>query len=280
MSHPLIAAVLIVKNEGQNLRACLQSVVGWVDEIVILDSGSSDNTLEIAAQFGARIFHNTPWPGFGKQRQVAQCHVTATWCLWLDADEVVPKELGEEIRGIVQQAPARNLYAFPRLNWYFGRYIRHCGWYPKPVVRLYPTNLTQYNDDAVHERVIIGREMSVHVCHNPLLHYPYTDLRHHVAKSSCYAHDWAQARHARGKRSSLLSAAAHALVRFIRMYLLQRGFLDGRAGLLLCILSSYYTYLKYAELWILQSDLASAPHRIDEGQQAQSKTQQKDPSCH
>ncbi len=260
MSQPRIAAVLIVKNEGENLRACLQSVAGWVDEIVILDSGSSDNTLEIAAQFGARIFHNTPWPGFGKQRQVAQQHVTATWCLWLDADEVIPPELREEIQGIVQQAPAQHLYAFPRLNWYFGRYIYHCGWYPKPVVRLYPTTVTRYNDDAVHERVVVSREMSVRVCRHPLLHYPYRDLRHHVAKSSSYAHDWAQARHARGKRSSLFSAATHALIRFIRMYLLQRGFLDGRAGLLLCILSSYYTYLKYAELWILQNDLASSPH--------------------
>ena len=261
MSQPLIAAVLIVKNEGQHLRACLQSVADWVDEIVILDSGSSDNTAEIAAEFQANYVIDPDWPGFGVQRQRAQQHVTATWCLWLDADERVTPELRDEILAVTKEPPGHRLYALPRLNWYFGRYIRHCGWYPKPVVRLYPTNLTQYNDAVVHEKVNVGSGMTVINCQHPLLHYPYRDLRHHIAKSSSYAHDWALARHAKGKRTSLLAAAGHAVTRFLRMYLLQRGFMDGRSGLLLCILSSYYTYLKYAELWVLQHDLTQPPRQ-------------------
>ena len=105
MSQPRIAAVLIVKNEGENLRACLQSVAGWVDEIVILDSGSSDNTAEIAAEFKANYQVEPHWPGYGRQRQLAQALVTAQWCFWLDADERVTDELAAQIRGAIDKPP-------------------------------------------------------------------------------------------------------------------------------------------------------------------------------
>ena len=252
-----VAAVLITKNEEANLRDCLASVRDWVDEIIILDSGSSDRTQLIAEEFGARFYLNADWPGFGRQRQMAQEHVASAWCFWIDADERVTPSLREEILAAVRKGPARCVYAVPRLNWFFGRFIRHCGWYPKPVVRLHPTTLTGYNDVVLHEEVQLGDGIDVCHLHGDLLHYPYMDLRQYVRKSSLYAHEWALLNASRGKKTSLMSAFFRAILRFARMYLVQRGFRDGSQGFLLCVLSSYYTFLKYAELWVVQNNSKS-----------------------
>lgn len=250
MSHPLIAAVLIVKNEAANLKACLDTVADWVDEIVIMDSGSTDQTAAIAAEYGANYHNHVDWPGFGRQRQLAQEQVTATWCLWLDADERVTPELKHQILRVCQQGPGRTVYGMSRLNWVFGRYIRHSGWYPDKVWRLYPTILTRYNDALVHEKVIMDDSMSLQMLKGDLIHYPYKDLEHYLVKSARYAKAWADGRIAKGKKGSLLDGAIHALGCFIRMYLLRLGFLDGKVGLLLALLSSHSTFVKYADLWI------------------------------
>lgn len=247
-----LAAVLIVHNEEANLAACLASVQGWVDEIVILDSGSTDSTAEIAAQFGARVYQSTDWPGFGIQRQRAQQHVTADWCLWLDADERLTPELKASIQAVIACPTRHTVYSLPRLNWLFGRHIRHCGWYPDRVLRLYPTALTRYNDALVHEKVEMSTDMQVQPLNGDLLHFPYRDLEHYLSKSARYAKAWADGRAARGKRTSLLAGAGHALGCFLRMYLLKAGFLDGRAGLLISLLSAHSTFVKYADLWLRQ----------------------------
>lgn len=247
-----LAAVLITKNEEQHLHDCLSTLRGWVDEIVILDSGSSDRTREIAESFGARFFTNSQWPGFGRQRQLAQEHVTAAWCLWIDADERVTDLLRAEILRVVRKGTDRQVYSMPRLNWFFGRFIRHCGWYPKPVVRLYPTQLTGYDDARLHEEVCITADMDVVRLGGDLLHYPYADLKQYVFKSSTYAHEWASVNAAKGRKTSLFSAVVRSMLRFVRMYFIQAGFLDGRQGFLLSVLSAYYTFLKYAGLWVLQ----------------------------
>lgn len=247
-----VAAVLIVKDEARHLSACLASVREWVDEIVVLDSGSSDSTIEIARKCGAKVYQSADWPGFGRQRQRAQSYVTSQWCLWLDADERVTPELRDDIIRVVKDNSGKNVYAFSRLNWFFGRFIRHCGWYPKPVVRLYPAKMTQYDCAEVHESVQIPKDVSVSVLRGDLLHYPYDDLRHYINKSSFYASEWALRREKTGGSSSVFIAFLHALWKFIRMYFLKRGFMDGSSGFLLCVLSSYYVFLKYASLWILR----------------------------
>ena len=246
---PRIAAVLIVKNEGHNLRACLQSVAAWVDEIVILDSGSSDNTADIAAEFGANYQVEPVWPGYGKQRQLAQQRVTAEWCFWLDADERVTPELKEAICAVCDEAVGRTVYSVPRRNWVFGRYLRHCGWYPDRVLRLYPTALTRYNDALVHEKVELDESMRVDPLQGDLLHTPYRDLEHYLVKSARYAKAWADGKAARGKTASLLQGVGHAIGCFVRMYLLRLGFLDGKAGFLISVLSAHSTFVKYADLW-------------------------------
>jgi len=249
MNNATIAAVLIVKNEGENLRACLQSVSEWVDEIVILDSGSSDNTAEIAAEFSARYEIEPTWQGYGRQRQLAQQRVSSDWCFWLDADERVTPELRQNIEAVLRQNTTNIAYTIPRLNWVFGRYIRHCGWYPDRVIRLYPTKLTHYNAALVHEKVEISGDMQLVPLQGDLLHIPYKNLEHYLVKSARYAKAWADGKESRGKSTTLLQGILHALGCFCRMYLLRAGFLDGKAGFLLSVLSAHSTFVKYADLW-------------------------------
>lgn len=252
MNKPTLAAVLIVKNEAANLRPCLASVRALVDEIVILDSGSSDDTTAIAAEFGAHLFVNTQWPGFGKQRQLAQSYVQSDWLLWLDADERVSPALAEAISQVMTQPANDTIYACSRLSWVFGRFIRHSGWYPDRVLRLYPKALTSYNDALVHEKVEVRANMQIVNLPGDLLHFTYRDLEHYLVKSAGYAKAWADQRTLRGKKSSLSQGLLHALGCFAKMYIFKAGFLDGKQGLLLAILSAHSTFVKYADLWVRQ----------------------------
>ncbi len=158
---PRLAVALIVKNEAANLKACLETVKDFADEIIILDSGSTDGTEEVARRFTNKFYVNADWPGFGPQRQLAQSYVTADYVLWLDADERVTPELRDSIEAALNKPQENTLYRIPRLSWVFGRYIRHCGWYPDKVVRLYPTKLTGYDNALVHEKVEIPAGVNI-----------------------------------------------------------------------------------------------------------------------
>ena len=175
---------MIVKNEAQDLAQCLETVKGWVDEIVILDSGSQDKTAEIAAQFGAKFYTNTDWPGFGKQRQLAQQYVTSDYVLWLDADERVTETLKESILQAVKNNKQNAVYRLARLSEVFGRKIYHSGWYPDYVVRLYPTNLAGYGDELVHEKVHYPKGTEVISLKGDLLHFTYKSIHHYLVKSA------------------------------------------------------------------------------------------------
>lgn len=247
--RPTIAAVLIVKNEADNLANCL-ATLDWVDEIVILDSGSTDDTQKIAEAADARFFTNTAWPGFGPQRQIAQQYVNSEWIFWIDADERVTPELKQSIMRVLDHPTSDTVYSIPRLSWVFGRFIRHCGWYPDRVLRLYPKTLTQYDDSLVHEKVHTPEGVSVKPLQGDLLHYTYDDLQHYLVKSASYAAAWAEQRQAQGKSSSLSQGILHGVACFLRMYVLKAGFLDGRQGLLISLLSAHSTFAKYADLWI------------------------------
>lgn len=246
---PSLSVAMIVKNEGQDLAACLESVKGWVDEIIILDSGSTDNTKEIALAYGAKCYEHLDWQGFGKQRQLAQQYVTGDFVLWLDADERVTPELKQSILKAVEKNQPDTLYKLPRLSEVFGRQIRHSGWYPDYVVRLYPTKLAQYGDELVHEKVHYPPTAKVEKLKGDLLHFTYKDIHHYLVKSASYAKAWSMQRAAKGKKASIGQGIGHALGCFIKMYLLKGGFLDGKQGLLLAILSAHSTFVKYADLW-------------------------------
>lgn len=253
MSKPTLAVALIVKNEAQHLQACLDTVAGWVDEIVILDSGSSDDTETIARRYTDKFYLNPEWPGFGPQRRLAQSYVESDYLLWLDADERVTPELKNSILAAVAANKPNTLYRFARLSWVFGRYIRHCGWYPDRVLRLYPTRLTRYNDALVHEKVEVSDEMQVENLQGDAIHYTYNDIHHYLVKSAGYAKAWAEQREKRGKKSSISQGLLHALSCFLKMYLFKAGFLDGKQGFLLSVLSAHSTFVKYADLWVRTS---------------------------
>ncbi|WP_394249680.1 glycosyltransferase family 2 protein [Vibrio profundi] len=252
-AKPTLAVALIVKNEAKNLEACLKTVVDWVDEIVVLDSGSTDETEQVARKYTEKFHVNKNWPGFGPQRRIAQEYVESDFVLWLDADERVTDKLKVSIQQAVEKNEPNTLYSICRLSWVFGRYIRHCGWYPDRVVRLYPTQLTQYDDSLVHEKVEISTDMNVKELSGDAIHYTYNDLHHYLVKSAGYAQAWAEQREKRGKKSSILEGMLHAIACFLKMYVFKAGFLDGKQGFLLSVLSAHSTLVKYADLWIRTS---------------------------
>lgn len=248
--RPTLAVAMIVKNEAANLHACMESIAGWTDEIVVLDAGSTDDTVTIAKSFNARVFSNIEWPGFGKQRQLAQSHVQSAWVLWLDADERISAELRDEILQCIQSAPDNTVFAIPRLSWAFGRFIRHLGWYPDHVLRLHPTRLTRYDDSLVHEKLLIPAGVQVKTLKADLLHYTYRDMPQYLDKMGHYSRLWAEQKAAEGKHSSIPTAILHGIGCFVRMYVLRRGFLDRAQGFLIAATNAYFTFAKYADLWV------------------------------
>ncbi len=243
-----LSAVMIVKNEEANIKECLESVL-WADEIIVLDSGSSDQTVEIARQFTDKVFIEEDWKGYGVQRRRAQERASGEWILMIDADERVTPELKEEIQEVALRNDYSMAYAIPILPWCFGRFIRHGGWYPAPKVRLYPHSMAHYGNERVHEKLYFEEGLSISKLKGDLLHFTYRDMEHYLVKSARYATEWAQQREHAGKHASLMQGLVHGVGCFLKQYLLKAGFLDGRQGLLLAILSAHSTFVKYADLW-------------------------------
>lgn len=254
---------MIVRDEAEMLRACLETVT-WADEIVIVDAGSSDATVSIAREFTDRVYVEADWRGFGVQRQRAQSYATGDWILVIDADERVTPELRRSIESVVAADDRTVAGAVSRLSHCFGRAIRHGGWYPDRVVRLYPRERAGYGDAVLHESVVLPAGMSVERLAGDLVHHPYRDLHHYLAKSARYAMVWAGAPERVRRRAGLGRAIGHGAATFIRMYVLRAGFLDGRAGLLLALLSAHSTFVKYAELWLRRSGRAGQRERAVE----------------
>jgi len=248
-SIPTLAVALIVKNEAKHLQACLETVVGWVDEIVILDSGSSDETEAIARRFTNKFYVNTDWPGFGPQRRLAQSYIESDYVLWLDADERVTENLKRDIQQAVKANKPNTVYQINRLTTAFGKQIRHSGWSPDWVARLYRTRDTQYNQALVHESIEIPQGFQTVSLQGYLEHFTFEYLPQYTTKTQQYMKAWVDQREGH-KQSSLSSAILHGFFRFFKMYVIKLGFLDGRHGLLLAMLSANTTFTRYADLWL------------------------------
>lgn len=243
-----LSVIIITKNEADNIQACLDSV-GFANEWIIVDSGSTDGTVAIARAAGATVLESTDWSGFGPQKNRALDAAHGEWVLSIDADERITDALRAEILAAIE-APAHAAYALPRLSSYCGHFIRHSGWYPDHIVRLFRRDAGRFSDDKVHERVIVNQS-SVGRLHNHMLHYSYRDDDAYLRKLGQYSTLGAQQAFAAGKRSTLGKAVAHAVSAFLRSYLLKCGFLDGRAGLMVAISSAESTYHKYFKLMLL-----------------------------
>lgn len=248
-SRQLLSVVLIAKDAAELLPECLESV-NWADEIVLLDSGSSDGTPQIAARHGAKVFHSREWHGYGKQRQLAQSYATHPMILMIDSDERVTPQLRAAIESVLQQpaAPA-TVYSLGRRNLFLGRFMRHSGWYPDRVTRLYPREYG-YNDHQVHESLETGQAQVVPLAGH-LQHLTCRDFSAFQRKQLAYAEAWAQQRHQQGKRCGVFSIFSHTLGAFVKTLLLRAGFLDGSQGWLLAVVNAQYTFNKYAALWAL-----------------------------
>ncbi|GAD00375.1 glycosyltransferase family 2 protein [Agarivorans albus] len=247
-----VTAIIIAKNESLNLKDCIDSLT-WADTVIVFDSGSTDNSQEIVEQLGAEFHQNVDWQGFGNQRQLAQQKISTDWCFWIDADERVTPELASSIQKAIK-SDNKTIYSVARRSWVFGRFLSHSGWYPDKVLRLHPTQLTRYNDALVHEKLVIPEKSNVKHLSGDLLHYTYDSIHHYLVKSAGYAKAWADQREAKGKRATLGQGITHAIGCFAKMYLLKRGFLDGKAGFLIAILSAHSTFVKYADLWAREND--------------------------
>ncbi|WP_421595739.1 glycosyltransferase family 2 protein [Rahnella sp. PD4] len=247
-----LSVVLIARNEGDLLPACLESVT-WADEIILLDSGSNDATQDIARSFGAKVFLNTDWPGFGKQRQLAQSHATGDYILMIDADERVSSPLRQSIENVLNCPQENTVYSLGRSNLFLGKFMRHSGWYPDRVNRLYPSTFS-YNDDRVHESLNTGNATVVPL-QGDLLHLTCRDLFSFQRKQLSYAQAWAEQRYQQGRRCSFFSIISHTLGAFVKTWILRAGFLDGKQGLILAGVNAQYTFNKYAALWALSHQL-------------------------
>lgn len=236
-----LSAILITKNEEANIGACLESVA-FADEIVIVDSGSTDKTVEIAGRFGARVVVTPDWPGFGAQKQRALDLATCEWVLSLDADERIPEKLRAQIVAAMADEACSG-YRINRLSWFLGQPMRHGGWHPDRVLRLARRQKARFSPDSVHEQLLV--EGPVGDLAEPMLHYSYVDVDDVLRKMRTYALASAAERRRRGARAGLGVAIAHSLAGFLKAYILKAGFLDGKRGFVAACFKAQETFWRY-----------------------------------
>lgn len=244
---PTLSVVIITLNEAQRLPACLESV-RFADEVIVLDSGSRDETAALAQAWGARVETTSDWPGFGPQKNRAVALARCDWVLSLDADEQLTPALQMEIQAVLRD-PKHEAYALPRLSSYCGRFIHHSGWWPDEVPRLFKKETGRFSDDAVHERLLVSGSLGR--LKAPLLHHSFAHPEDVLSKMNRYSSASAQAMAARGKRATIWTAILHGWWAFVRTYFLRRGFLDGREGFLLAVSNAEGSYYRYVKLMYL-----------------------------
>nr|WP_105605362.1 glycosyltransferase family 2 protein [Cronobacter sakazakii] len=244
-----LSVVMIAKNAASLLPDCLASVA-WADEIVVLDSGSSDDTVAVATSAGAKVLTESDWQGYGIQRQRAQQYASSDYILMIDTDERVTPELAQAIRQVLKQPDPQAVYSIARRNLFLGRFMRHSGWYPDRVTRLYARERYRYNDNQVHESLDAPGARVVTLS-GDLLHLTCRDFASFQRKQLNYATAWAQERHQQGKKVSVPGIFGRTLAAFCKTLILRAGVLDGRQGWLLAVVNAQYTFNKYTELWAL-----------------------------
>jgi len=243
-----ISVVMIVKDEASIIESCL-STVSWADEIVVLDTGSSDNTPKICRDIGVRVYHSEKWEGFGKARQHAVSLASHDWIFSLDADEFVSPQLQEEIKQLRMDGFKFDAYRLIVKSYYLGKRINYCGWQNESHVTLFNRQKGNFNSALVHESVKIqGR---VGKLKGVLHHHTYPTKEVHIDKMIRYGNLGAQKLRMLGKKSSPLKALSRATFTFLKMYVLKGGFLDGKNGFNLCKTTAWGTWYKYHQLWRL-----------------------------
>jgi glycosyltransferase involved in cell wall biosynthesis len=255
------SVTIITLNEERNLRDCLRGLA-WADEIVVVDSGSGDRTVEIAREFNASVFTN-PWPGMREQKNLAAERARNTWILNIDADERLTAEGQEEVKAVLRD-PRHAGYDFPRKNIFLGKWMRHGGWYPDRTLRLYRKDLGTFGGINPHSNVVL-KSGSIGQLASPLVHYTYTSFAHYISKQ--YPYSDAAAREFVAHGAGPVSTS-RILVKtgwkFIETFILKRGFLDGPHGLIVALGASFAAYMKQARIWEISCERQQSerqPHK-------------------
>lgn len=240
----MISIVILTKNSAKSLDRALQSTLAF-PEVIILDSESTDATQSIASKYPNVCFHRHPFCGFGPMRSIGDSLATYEWIFALDSDEALSPELIERLSGI--SLNPKNVYRFPRHNFFNDKWIRWCGWYPDKQTRLYNKKMTSFSKALVHEKVITEHMQTIDL-KNPILHYSYNKMDDFLVKMQLYSNLFAT-QYTGKKKSSMRLAISHSTYAFIKSYFLQKGFLGGKEGLLISLYNSHTTFYKYLKLW-------------------------------
>jgi len=251
MHEPLPLSLIVITRDAANVLADCLASVPFADEKIVVDSGSEDDTVAIAERFGARVLLHE-WLGFGPQKNFAVQQAKNNWVLCIDADERVTEELTAAIRAVFATPPAAAAFAFARRNRFLGRWLAYGEGYPDWSVRLFDRARARWTDDPVHEHVVT--DGSVVRLPGDLLHRSAESIETYVAKQNRYTTLQAQAMHARGEPAGALQLGLSPLVRFLRFYVLRRGFLDGAPGFAHISIGAFASFLKYAKLRALRAD--------------------------
>ncbi|HUG36760.1 MAG TPA: glycosyltransferase family 2 protein [Candidatus Limnocylindrales bacterium] len=254
---PRISVAIVTLNEQDRLRACLESVA-WADEVVVVDAESADKTVALAREFTDRVWVR-PWPGFVAQKNFAIEQATGDWVLALDADEQVTPALAERVRAILRADGPADGYSIPRQNMFWGAWVRHGGLYPDWQLRLFRRRSGRFSGEGVHESVRV--DGTVERLAEPMLHHSYRGLEDFVERANRYSTLAARDLIRQGRRVRLAELILRPLGRFLSMYIMRRGFLDGWRGLVLAVLYADYVFLRTAKAWEGQRGADRAPTR-------------------
>ena len=243
-----ISVAIITFNEEKNIKRCIKSV-DFADEIVVVDSLSSDKTCDIAKQLGAKVIEQK-FLGHIAQKQLAVDNCSNEWILSLDADEELSTKLKDEIKNLILKPLKYDAYIMPRVSFHLGRWIRHGGWYPDAKIRLFNKNKAHWGGYNPHDKVIV--DGTIGKLRGDLQHYVFKDLRHNIDTNNSYSSIMAQDLDNDGKKFSIFKLLLKPLGKFLEVYIYKRGFLDGMAGFIIAVGASYSMFLKFAKLWEIQ----------------------------
>ncbi len=247
---PKVSVTVITRDEARNLAAALESVA-WADEIVVVDSESTDDTVAIARRFTDRVVVRE-WPGYVAQKNHAASIASHDWIFSLDADERVTPSLADEIRDVMSGEAANAAYQVPRVTWHLGRWIRSTDWYPDHQVRLYDRRRARWTGQYVHEALeMSSADGPVGTLRGELQHYPFRDIADHLDTINKYTTYSAKQMYESGRRAGLPQIIGHPPLAFLRNYIAKGGIRDGGPGLVISAMNAYYVYLKFAKLWEL-----------------------------
>jgi len=245
---PKLSVTVITFNEAADIGPALESA-RWADEIVVVDSGSTDDTVGIARRFTNRVIVRE-WPGYGAQKNVAAAMASNDWILSLDADERITPSLATEIGRLLAGTPGAAAYEVPRVTWHLGRWIRSTDWYPDHQLRLYDRTRARWSGAYVHEAVHV--DGAIGTLTQEIQHYAYRNLSDHLETIDRYTSLAARQMREAGRTAGWLQLAGHPPLAFVRNYVARGGFRDGQAGFVISVMNAYYVFLKLAKLWELQ----------------------------